>query len=287
MISVGFKHQPKINMQVTPISQLFILPNETPVALASGMISNISPHKVGAGQFGQWSFQHADLNDGQTQIRVVFKDRPAIPQSLNGQQVYVSSTNGTGVKVKDDLNRKNNTMQRVLWVTGTAVIEGQDEAAPGQQPVAPQYAQPQQRPGQPAQYNQAPRPVRQQPKTQRFVPQLKAQAPQRRDLARVQNDGPKTETGKMGTMYALALRAAILAVKRARVDEPEFELAPEFVKDIATTIFIKAPGVSLIGVPSIFTMDIPEPTLPTPEPTQEVVQNSEAVEVSPTEDAPW
>lgn len=279
----------KVKMQVTPISQLFILPNETPVALATGTVSNISQYKIGSGQFGQWSFQHADLNDGQSQIHVTFKDRPAIPASLNGQKVYLSSVNGNGVKVKDDINRKNNTMQRVLWVTATGTVETQD--APGNQ----QYTQPQQQPVQPAQYNQqAPRPVQQQPQAQRFVPQAVMRAPIK--PAPPAPIGVKSMIGRYAELHRYCMITAVREAELFNLDPQGgkvfgTDMGIEQITAVAATLFIQvARSVDINLVPNIFSVEFPKVVpLPTPEPTDSNDNHPAmtGVDVQPTEDPLW
>ena len=90
----------------------------------SGTLSRIFDRKSGTHEHGEWSIQNGELvDDAGDAIKIQFKDRPEVPESMKGSYIAIASNTtdkGThGVKVYDD-EYPQGTVTRKLRVTRSA-----------------------------------------------------------------------------------------------------------------------------------------------------------------------
>ena len=136
-------------MKLYSIAEIRALDSNSIVNSFSGTVTKVSDRKSGKSEKGPWSFQHLRIADGKgDDIKVTLKDRPEVPKTFLNGAILIQAHNGdkgwTGCKAVDDTY--NDNTERILWVTGSAVISNGDaqngsapSPAPQQQnaPVAP------------------------------------------------------------------------------------------------------------------------------------------------------
>ena len=162
-------------MQATPLDTVQNhLADGNAIPMIRGTLTHLWERKSGKHANGDWSIQNGSITDGQTTMKVLFKDRPEVGQEWKNQEVvitgFVSPTHGLSGVYAIDEDYPKGTITRKLKVTGTGNIEkasdfdqagghpeaqpepqnysdGPDEAwpdAPQQQQAPPQQAPPQQ-----------------------------------------------------------------------------------------------------------------------------------------------
>ena len=115
------------------ISEIRALDHNSIVNSFSGTVSKVGDRKAGESAKGPWSFQHIRIVDGKgDDIKVTLKDRPELPKSFINCAILIKAHNSekgwSGVKAYDDTY--NDNKERILWVTGSAVISNGNGATP-------------------------------------------------------------------------------------------------------------------------------------------------------------
>jgi hypothetical protein len=230
-------------MQVATIPQCFDMGPDRPVEAIHGQVTTIYNPRTGETNGKPWSFQDMVLTDTQgNEIKCTLNNRDPLSLDWKGHSLVIMAVNGkngwTGLKTKDDTY--DNVTKRILWVTGSAIIEGEkpagteapsDELSPGID--SPTNYLP------PAQAHQR-HPAAPQP-TARTQDSQPAQEPQ-------QNEAPEMSPqqklyfglDKCGYAMELCLEEAVkVAVNFANRHEG-MELTAEHFQAIASTFFIEA-----------------------------------------------
>lgn len=109
-----------------------------------GKIAKTFPRKQGTNAKGEWSLESFMLSDGNIEVKVTLKDRDPLDRKLAMRDVAIMSNHGnkgwTGVKVKDD--DYSGKTEKIVWVTGTGIIEAADAAPNAAEEDQPQSDEP-------------------------------------------------------------------------------------------------------------------------------------------------
>ena len=90
----------------TPIDALKNFANGNAVECLRGNLVTIGKRSDGQNDYGPWSFQRCELNDGTGIIKVCFKNRDEVPLSMKGAQITIRSARDdkgkpVGVQIED------------------------------------------------------------------------------------------------------------------------------------------------------------------------------------------
>lgn len=103
------------------------LEDQMPVAELAGHVTAVFPRKEGEGEYGPWSFQDATLSDGETEVRLKFKNMEDM-KPIQGKDVAIrankSKAHGlTGVlKVVEEY--KGKTFHKVQLTNSCKIVVG-------------------------------------------------------------------------------------------------------------------------------------------------------------------
>ena len=116
-------------MKLYSIAEIRALDENSIVNSFSGTVTKVSDRKAGKSDKGPWSFQHLRVSDGKgDDIKVTLKDRPDYPKAMVNSSILIQAHNSekgwTGMKATDDTY--NEKKERILWVTGSAIISNGD-----------------------------------------------------------------------------------------------------------------------------------------------------------------
>jgi hypothetical protein len=95
------------------------------ISAVRGTVKSLFKRNAGTNSHGDWSMQNMEIADGGAVMKVVIKDRPALPQTLKGQVLLIQCNVGdngmTGVKANDNEYPKNSgKITREIYVTPSA-----------------------------------------------------------------------------------------------------------------------------------------------------------------------
>jgi hypothetical protein len=116
--------------------------HDEPITFLRARLTSLGPRNAGKGQFGSYSFQPGTLCDPDRpddKIGVVFKDCEAVDPELEGLiLVFECCNKGTGVKAYDDNAdpAKGGGIERVVWVTRSAIVYDEQVGPPGRRAPA-------------------------------------------------------------------------------------------------------------------------------------------------------
>jgi hypothetical protein len=262
-------------MQVTSIPEIFQMAPDLPVLCLRAKIKTV--YKARASKPGAAKAYHFQdligVDERGTEIKITLSDHPPMERSIVGQTYYFqckqSDKHGwVGVKTKDD--DYNNKITRVVWVTGSAIIQPQDQNEP---PQAPAYYPPTQGQAAPAQnfpYGQDPNqpppqqqappqgyqntvkgpqqpytpPAAQQPPPQQAPPPQNApQGQTNQQIAAMRNDAivkTKRFYGAKATGIILALDTVVFIADTHSKRHPGKQLTMDQMQAICSTLVISA-----------------------------------------------
>lgn len=160
-----------MSMQIRALADVLRMQDGEPISAVQGTVKSIFKRNAGENSHGPWSMQNLVIHDGATEMKVVIKDRDALPTNLKGKQLRIESNLGdrgmTGMKANDNEYPKgSNKFTREVYVTPSAHIYIDNAPYGGAKNyVAPPTTQSQQQPQQqpPQQQHQPPAQQQQQP----------------------------------------------------------------------------------------------------------------------------
>lgn len=225
------------------------------ISAVRGTVKNLYKRNEGTNNHGAWSMQNLVITGDGVEMKVVIKDRPALPQSLLKQTLLIQSNMGekgmSGIKASDNEYPKNSgKITREIYVTPSAHLilpDGEIAAGCTSAPLGPVTA------AQPAASQPAAQPAAQPQAQPAPTPaQPTASAPQGSQGTGTGNVATETTVTAFRTFIARrgnawALCRVVAKSKAKQVQDATQDAVPEDAIQAATaSLFISADRAGML-----------------------------------------
>jgi hypothetical protein len=81
-------------MRVSTVDEVLAMEDDEVIQAFSGTLSTLWKPKTGESEKGKWSFQNGEITAGGKKIKVCFKNRDEVPQSMKGKKITILAYHG-------------------------------------------------------------------------------------------------------------------------------------------------------------------------------------------------